>query len=242
MHTIFIETIIFVSFLYIMNCKLNERKYFMKFNTVIFDMDGTLLNTLDDLCDSVNTILIAKGFPPRTLDEVRNFLGNGVGSLIKLSVPKYCSAEETAICLEAYKKHYQQNMQHKTRPYNGIMELLLNLNRYNYKMAIASNKFDAAVKTLSKTYFGDLFPVAIGESAQIRRKPAPDSVYTAIKKLGSDLHQTIYIGDSETDVMTAKNAGLPCVGVTWGFRSRKVLRNAGADYLIDTPRELLTLL
>jgi phosphoglycolate phosphatase len=215
---------------------------FMKYNTIIFDMDGTLLNTLEDLCDSVNDVLTERGYAARTLDEVRCFVGNGVGKLISLSVPQYCTEEETAVCLAAFKEHYKRNMQHKTRPYNGIMELLLDLNRFNYKMAVVSNKFDAAVKSLTKTYFGNLIPVAIGETLEIKRKPAPDSVFTAIKELHSDLHHTVYIGDSETDVLTAQNAGLPCIGVTWGFRSREVLRGAGADYLIDTPRELLTLL
>jgi phosphoglycolate phosphatase len=214
----------------------------MKYNTIIFDLDGTLLNTLEDLCDSVNYALTTRGYATRTLEEVRCFVGNGIGRLMRLSVPQNCTEEETAICLAAFKEQYERNMQHKTRPYNGIMELLLNLNRFNYKIAVVSNKFDPAVKSLTKTYFGNLIPVAIGETLEIKRKPAPDSVFAAIKELHSDLHRTVYIGDSEIDVLTAKNAGLPCIGVTWGFRSREVLRDAGADYLIDTPRELLTLL
>lgn len=214
----------------------------MKYNTVIFDLDGTLLNTLDDLRDSLNDILIDKGYSPRSLEDVRRFVGNGVRNLVRLSVPKHCSEEEVTFCLEEFKEHYKNNMQNKTRPYNGIMELLLDLNRFNYKIGIVSNKYDAAVKSLAKTYFGNLIPVAIGESADIKRKPAPDSVFMAIKELGSDLRNTVYVGDSETDVQTAKNAGIPCIAVTWGFRCREVLRAAGADYLIDTPKELLTLI
>jgi phosphoglycolate phosphatase len=214
----------------------------MKYNTVIFDLDGTLLNTLDDLRDSLNEILIQRGYPPRSLEDVRRFVGNGVRTLMRLSVPEHCTEEEITSCLEAFKYNYKQNMQNKTRPYNGIMELLLDLNRYNYKIGIVSNKFDAAVKTLSRTYFGNLIPVAIGESCEVKRKPAPDSIFTAIKELGSDISSTILVGDSETDVQTAKNAGIPCIGVTWGFRCREVLRETGADYLIDTPKELLTLL
>jgi phosphoglycolate phosphatase len=133
-------------------------------------------------------------------------------------------------------------MQNKTRPYVGIMELILDLSRYNYKLAIVSNKFDPAVKSLAKTYFGSLIPVAIGESENVRRKPAPDSVYTAVNELHSELSRTIFIGDSETDVKTAKNAGIPCIGVTWGFRNREILREAGADFIIDTPKEILTLI
>jgi phosphoglycolate phosphatase len=214
----------------------------MKYNTVIFDLDGTLLNTLDDLRDSLNEILDKHGFSPRNLEEVRRFVGNGVRNLIRLSVPENCCEEEVDRIMDEFKVNYKNNMQNKTRPYNGIMELLLDLHRYNYKIAIVSNKFDPAVKALSRTYFGNLIPVAIGETSDIKRKPAPDSIFTAIAELGSDLKSTILVGDSETDVQTAKNAGIPCIGVTWGFRSREVLRSEGADYLIDTPKELLTLL
>ena len=214
----------------------------MKYNTIIFDLDGTLLNTLDDLRDSLNDILTQKGYSTRSYEEVKRFVGNGVRNLVRLSVPEQCTEEEVAQCLIEFKEHYKNNMQNKTRPYIGIMELLLDLSRYNYKLAIVSNKFDTAVKSLAKTYFNNLIPVAIGESLEVKRKPAPDSVFQAVKELGSDLGQTIFVGDSETDIQTAKNAGIPCIGVTWGFRCREVLRTAGADYLIDTPKELLTLI
>ena len=214
----------------------------MRYNTVIFDLDGTLLNTLDDLRDSLNEVLISKGYAPRSLEEVRRFVGNGVRNLIRMSVPVECSDEVVTQVMEEFKDNYKQNMQNKTRPYNGIMELLLDLYRYNYKIAIVSNKFDIAVKELARTYFGNLISVAIGETNEIKRKPAPDSIFTAVKELGSDLSSTILVGDSETDVRTAKNAGIPCIGVTWGFRCREVLRSEGADYLIDTPKELLTII
>jgi phosphoglycolate phosphatase len=214
----------------------------MKYDTIIFDLDGTLLNTLDDLSDSLNVALISHGYEPRTLEEVRSFVGNGVGKLVKLALPLHSTDEEIEQCLASFTEHYNQNMQNKTRPYNGIMELLLDLDRYNYKIAIVSNKFDSAVKELAKEYFGDFINIAIGESETVKRKPAPDSVFAAIKGLGSDINKTIFVGDSETDVQTAKNAGIPCIGVTWGFRTREVLRNEGADYLIDTPKELLTLI
>lgn len=214
----------------------------MKYNTIIFDLDGTLLNTLDDLRDSLNDILVQKGYATRSIEEVKRFVGNGVRNLVRLSVPEHCTEEDVTLCLAEFKDHYKQNMQNKTRPYNGIMELLLDLNRFNYKMAIVSNKYDSAVKSLSKTYFGNLLPVAIGETTEIKRKPAPDSIYEAVRELGSTLENTVLVGDSETDVQTAKNAGIPCIGVTWGFRSREVLKSAGVDYLIDTPKELLTLI
>ncbi len=214
----------------------------MRYNTVIFDLDGTLLNTIDDLRDSLNEVLISMGYAPKSLEEVRRFVGNGVKNLVRRSIPEECNDEVVTKVLESFKENYKNNMQNKTRPYNGIMELLLDLYRYNYKIAIVSNKFDAAVKELARTYFGNLVQVAIGETSEIKRKPAPDSIYTAVKELGSDLSSTVLVGDSETDVRTAKNAGIPCIGVTWGFRCREVLRSEGADYLIDTPKELLTLL
>jgi phosphoglycolate phosphatase len=214
----------------------------MRYNTVIFDLDGTLLNTLDDLRDSLNEVLAQKGYASRSLEEVRRFVGNGVRNLIRLSVPESVSEEAVTHIMEEFKENYKHNMQNKTRPYNGIMELLLDLNRFNYKIAIVSNKYDAAVKELARTYFGNLITVAIGETTDIRRKPAPDSIYSAIRELGSDINSTVFVGDSETDVQTAKNAGIPCIAVTWGFRCREVLRNEGADYLIDTPKELLTLI
>ena len=133
----------------------------MQYDTIIFDLDGTLLNTLEDLRDSLNAILIQNGFPQRSLEEVRRFVGNGVKTLIRLSVPDTCSDEQVEQLLIQFKEHYGRNMQNKTRPYDGIMELLLDLQRFNYKLGIVSNKFDAAVKSLAKTYFGDLIPVAI---------------------------------------------------------------------------------
>lgn len=214
----------------------------MKYNTIIFDLDGTLLNTLDDLKDSLNYALNKHGYEARTLEEVRSFVGNGVQKLVERALPAETSAEEMQKCLATFKEHYNKNMQNKTRPYDGIMELLAELKNNNYKTAIVSNKFDAAVKELAKDYFGDLINVAIGESAAIKRKPAPDSVFAALKELESDIGNALFIGDSETDVQTAKNAGLTCVGVTWGFRTREVLLNEGADYIIDAPNELLKIL
>lgn len=219
-----------------------RKDVFMKFDTIIFDLDGTLLNTLDDLRDSLNDILVSKGYPERSIEEVKQFVGNGVKNLVTRALPDTCEEAEVLQILHEFKEHYKSNMQNKTRPYHGIMELLLDLNRFNYKIAIVSNKFDAAVKDLVRTYFGNMIPVAIGESADVKRKPAPDSIFEAVRLLGAQLSSTVLVGDSETDVRTAKNAGIPCIGVTWGFRSREVLRNEGADYLIDTPKELLTLI
>jgi phosphoglycolate phosphatase len=214
----------------------------MKYDTIIFDLDGTLLNTLDDLRDSLNTILTRHGYPARTLDEVRSFVGNGVKKLVSRSLPEGYTEDELTCCVNEFREYYKENMQNKTRPYDGIIELLTKLKKLNYKLAIVSNKFDAAVKDLSKDYFGDMVPVAIGESVNIRRKPAPDSVYKAIEELGADISRAVYVGDSDTDAETAKNAGIPCIGVTWGFRSRQVLESCGVVYIVDSPDEILSII
>jgi phosphoglycolate phosphatase len=212
------------------------------FDTVIFDLDGTLLNTLDDLADSVNYALTLHGFPCRTLLEIRSFIGNGVARLMELSIPDGRTNPAFEQTLTDFRWHYAKNMWNKTAAYAGIMELLAHLASENYRTAIVSNKFDAAVKELSRRYFGDYIQVAIGESAHVAKKPAPDTVLKALAELGATPENTLYVGDSEVDVATAKNAGLICVGVTWGFRNRVLLEQHGADYIIDRPEELLAIL
>lgn len=211
----------------------------MTYQTVVFDLDGTLLNTLEDLTDSVNYALRESGYPPRSIEEVRAFVGNGVGLLIERSVPAGTKTVDTERCLSVFKEHYAGNMRNKTRPYEGILPLLRTLRDRGLKLAIVSNKFDAAVKELRDDLFADVLPVAIGESATVRRKPAPDTVFQALRELGAEPESAVYVGDSDVDVHTAHNAGLPCVGVTWGFRGREVLQRAGADLIVDTPDELL---
>lgn len=202
---------------------------------VIFDLDGTLLNTLEDLKESTNFALAYFGYPTRSLEEVRNFVGNGVRKLIERAVPKDCSNTEE--CLEIFKKNYSENMYNHTKPYNGILEILKNLHQENLKIGVVSNKFDAAVKDLCQKYFGDLVDIAIGQNDDVPKKPAPNGVLKAMKILGSDKTSTLYAGDSDVDVQTAKNANLPCIGVTWGFRDRENLE--GADFIIDCPDEIL---
>lgn len=214
----------------------------MKYNTVIFDLDGTLLNTLEDLADSTNFALESFGYPTRTYEEVRTFVGNGIKELIKKAVPTGTDEETTLKCLQAFKDHYKTNMQHKTAPYDGIIDLLKELNSKNIKLGIVSNKYDFGVKNLNKHYFKDLIPVAIGEREGVRRKPAPDTVLTAMEELGSTREDCLYVGDSGSDMITAQNAGMKSVGVTWGFRDAESLKESGADFLIDTPKELLELL
>lgn len=211
-------------------------------NTIIFDLDGTLLNTLDDLADGVNYALRKFGYPERSIEEVKSFVGNGVRNLIKLSIPGGLDNPQFENCLEAFREYYSRNMNNRTRPYEGIMELLEKLAENNYKLAIVSNKFDRAVKELAKEFFGEYISVAIGESGEMRKKPEPDCVFEALRVLDAETGKTVCVGDSEVDVRTARNAGIPCIGVTWGFRSRELLTNEGADHIIDSPRELLGLL
>lgn len=208
---------------------------------VIFDLDGTLLNTLDDLCDSTNYALKQFGYPTRTLEEVRSFVGNGVKKLIERAIPDGSANENLEKCLAIFKEHYKQNMYNKTAPYSGVLDLLKELCAKNIKIAVVSNKFDGAVKELCQKYFGNLVQVAIGENeaAGVRKKPAPDSVFKAMQDLKLSVEDVIYVGDSETDVQTAKNAKIDCIGCTWGFRSKQVLVDEGARYIIDTPDEIL---
>lgn len=210
-----------------------------RYDTVIFDLDGTLLNTLEDLTDSVNYALSLHGFPCRKIEEVRSFVGNGVAILMELSLAGGRDNPQYEKCLADFRRHYSENLQNKTEPYNGIMELLEQLSKDNIKMAIVSNKFDKAVKGLNQVYFGEYIKVAIGESEGVSRKPAPDTVLKALEELGSTADKAVYVGDSEVDAKTAKNSGIMFVGVTWGFRDREVLEQEGADYIIDKPQELL---
>ncbi|WPC44196.1 HAD family hydrolase [Clostridium sp. JS66] len=213
-----------------------------KYDTVIFDLDGTLLNTLEDLKDSVNFALELYGFPCRKAEEIRSFVGNGVARLMELSIPNGINNPKYEKCLEDFKHHYSKNMRNKTNAYKGIMELLEQLAKENYKMAIVSNKFDKAVKELNQVYFEKYIKVAIGESKNVSKKPAPDTVFKALKELGSNTNKAVYVGDSEVDVKTAQNSKLTCIGVTWGFRDIDVLKKNGADYIIDKPEELLRII
>lgn len=205
---------------------------------VIFDMDGTILNTLDDLYESVNITLDNFGFPKRTLDEVRQFVGNGVRLLFQRALPNEVNDDVLEKSIIFFKKTYAQNMYNHTAPYDSIKKILKELNNNGVKIAVVSNKFDLAVKELSKKYFGDLIDISVGQSDEVPQKPAPNGVFKAMKDL--DVKSGIYVGDSDVDVQTAKNANLPCIGVTWGFRDREYLK--GADYIIDTPDELIEII
>lgn len=214
----------------------------MNYNTLIFDLDGTLLNSLDDLVDSVNYALGKLNYPLRSRDEICSFIGNGIEKLIELSLPDGTSYDKFAECLFLFKIHYSKNLRNKTKPYDGIMELLKYLKENKYKMAIVSNKFQDGVTELNNYYFSEYIQVAIGKSSKRRKKPYPDTVLKAMNDLDSPRGKCLYIGDSEVDFQTAKNAKIDFVGVSWGFRDKKVLEDLGADYIINTPNDLISIL
>ena len=208
----------------------------------IFDLDGTLLYTLEDLKDSVNFALAKYNYPPRTLDEVRNFVGNGVRPLIERSIPQGVSNPNFEECLNCFKQHYAQNMYNKTKLFDGIDEMLTELQSRGYKIAVVSNKFDKAVKKLCEKYFGKKIEIAIGESDGVRKKPAPDSVLKAMEILNCNPDLTYYIGDSEVDIETAKNCNLKCISVNWGYKNTDFLKAHGANIIVQTPQEILEIL
>ncbi len=201
---------------------------------ILFDLDGTLLNTLEDLTDSVNHVLAQYGCPPRTQDEVRRFVGNGALRLIQLALPGNENDPDAAEVLAVYQEYYAAHSQIKTRPYDGILEALDAIGK-KYPVAIVSNKPDKAVKILCQQYFGSVY--ARGESDDCARKPAPDMVYKGMEAIGVD--NCIYVGDSEVDVVTAKNAGVKCLSVCWGFRDVEALKEAGASHICSDPKQLL---
>lgn len=211
----------------------------MRYTTVIFDLDGTLLNTLDDLTASVNYAMDKMGMPLHTLDEVRRFVGNGVRVLIRRSVPAGTSDEDYEAAYKYFETHYAEHCKDKTGPYEGVPEMLSELCRRGYKTAIVSNKIDFAVKELRDDFFADTVSVAVGDDLKMSNKPAPDMVYKALGELGSDKSECVYVGDTDVDLETAKNAGMDCISVSWGFRSRAELEGYGAKMIADTPADIL---
>ena len=209
---------------------------------ILFDMDGTLLNTLEDLYYSTNAALVAYGFPKRTIEEVRQFVGNGLRNLMRQAVPDGEEHSHFEDCMKTFKEHYGVHLDDHTGPYPGILKMLQILAEKGYVMGVVSNKPDFAVKDLAKRYFGEHILVAIGESEKVRRKPAPDTVEQAARALGVSMEDCIYVGDSEVDLETAKNCRIPCVSVSWGFRERELLEKLGAKEIADTTEELVKIL
>lgn len=223
------------------------------FETVVFDLDGTLLDTLDDLHLSTNAALAAHDMPARTLDEVRRFVGNGIALLIHRAVPEGTPADVEAAVLADFRRHYGAHCEDHTGPYPGIPELLAHLHAAGVRVAVVSNKADFAVQELVARQFPDTFDAVLGECEErgVRKKPAPDMVETALKRMGAaagapsqddpspaDRATLAYVGDSEVDVATAANVGCACVGCAWGFRGRESLLASGATVVVDTPAEL----
>jgi len=211
----------------------------MNYHAIIFDLDGTLLDTLDDLTDSLNHALRLYNLPGRSREEVRRFLGNGLRNLTEKAVPDGASAPVVELVLAALLGHYARHCMEKTCPYPGIPELLNILKAQGYKLAIVSNKKDFAVQALSKRFFGPLIDSATGERDNIRKKPAPDMIYEALHMLGNAAQHTLYIGDSEVDLDTARNAGIDCIVADWGFRDRQFLIEHGAGTIVSHPVEIL---
>ena len=209
-----------------------------EYDAYIFDLDGTLLDTLADLAASTNYALCAHGMPVRTIDEVRRFVGNGVRRLMEQAVPMDTDEACFEAVLATFREHYLQHSLDTTQPYPGIMEMLGRLKAAGKATAVVSNKFDAATKALCRHFFGDLVDVAIGESERIRRKPAPDTVVEAMRLLGVERCQVVYVGDSDVDILTAEHSGIPCISVLWGFRDRDFLIRHGASVFVSSPDEI----
>jgi phosphoglycolate phosphatase len=209
---------------------------------VIFDMDGTVLNTLDDIWVAINHALTQKQLPQKTRDEVRQAVGNGAFKLIERVVPRAYSLEETKALFHIYQSYYDTHSNVYTKPYEGIITLLENLKEKNVLIGVVSNKFEHLVQGLNQDVFMNLFDVAVGEVKGIPIKPAPDMVYKALDMLNVKPEEALFVGDSEVDIDTAFNARLTSVGVTWGFRDETLLREHNADYIIHHPKELLVVL
>jgi len=210
----------------------------MKYKIAIFDLDGTILDTLEDLKNSINFAVRHNGFAERTLDEVRQFVGNGLKKLAERAVPEGTPADKTAVVLETLNEHYALHCKDTTKPYAGIVEAINEIKKRGVKCAVVSNKSDYAVQPLCKFYYPDVFDSAVGVKDGIRAKPNPDAVLAIIKQFGGSKNETVYIGDSDVDVQTAKNAGVDCIAVLWGFRDKDTLVSAGAVNFAQNAKEL----
>ena len=208
------------------------------YKTYIFDLDGTLLDTLNDLHASCNYALRTHGMPERSVEEVRQFVGNGVKKLMERAIPNGLDNPLFEDTLQTFRQHYLLHNLDTTRPYPGIMEMLGKLKEQGKNIAVVSNKFYTATQDLCKYFFGDTIQVAIGEREDIKKKPAPDTVLEALRQLQAIKQDAVYVGDSDVDVETARNSGIPCISVLWGFRSKSFLLSHGATTFIESPSEL----
>lgn len=207
-------------------------------DTIIFDLDGTLLNTLEDLMDSVNFALERQGYPLRNIDEIRSFVGNGIRILMERAVPEdVVGTENFDVCFKDFNDYYKVHMEDKTAPYEGICNMLSDIKKAGFKTAIVTNKVDYAAQELCNRLFPEI-DLVVGSVDNRPNKPAPDGVYYALEKLGSKLENTVFVGDADTDILTANNAGIPSIGVLWGFRDREIIEEAGAKYIAETVNDL----
>ena len=210
----------------------------MIYDTYIFDLDGTLLDSLTDLAISCNYALRMNNMPERSLDEVRHFVGNGVKKLMERAIPDGLQNPAFEKTYNDFRQHYLVHNLDNTKPYPGIVSLLQRLHSEGKSIAVVSNKFYAATQNLVKHFFGEYVTVAIGERENIRKKPAPDTVIEALRQLGASASGAVYIGDSDVDVMTARNSGMPCISVLWGFRDKEFLKENGATTFVTAPDEI----
>lgn len=210
----------------------------MKYKLAIFDMDGTILDTLLDLTSSINYALSVNNYPTHSIDAVRSFVGNGLGVLVDKACPESSTEEEKAKIFASFKAHYKVHSADNTRPYEGICDLLKSLKQKGCITAVVSNKPHFAVLDLCNKYFNDLFDIALGEKPDIPRKPNPDPVYYILDKLKIEKKDAVYIGDSDVDYKTSINSGLDYIIVTWGFRDEKMLRDLGATVFAHTPKDI----
>ena len=213
-----------------------------KYKTVIFDLDGTLLNTLEDLTDSVNHVLSSLRYPKRSEKEIRSFVGYGIHRLMEKALPEHMEEKDLEDACLAFKTYYSAHCRVKTRPYEDIPELLYRLKKAGLCLGIVSNKNDDPTKELKEHFFGDLIDTAVGTETGIRHKPEPDMVESAMKELDGMREQTVYVGDSEVDKATADNAGLDCILVSWGFRDRNDLEVLAPTKLVDSPLQIIDFL
>lgn len=211
------------------------------YSTYIFDLDGTLLDTLTDLAASCNYALRTHGMPEHSIDDVRRFVGNGVRKLMERAIPDGDANPDFEATFATFREHYMVHSLETTKPYPGIMDALAELKARGCRLAVVSNKMMAATVELCKYFFPETIEVAIGENEAegIRKKPAPDTVFAALKQLGVSRDNAVYVGDSDVDLATARNSGLPCISVLWGFRDREFLLDHGATTFITSPKELL---
>lgn len=210
-----------------------------EFETYVFDLDGTLLETLKDLAASTNYALRTHNMPEHSIEDVRMFVGNGVKKLMERAIPNGIENPQFEEVYATFRQHYLEHNLDTTKPYEGIPELLAELKARGKKLAIVSNKFYAATQELARHFFPDTIEVAIGERENIKKKPAPDTVIEALRQLGASRETAVYIGDSDVDIMTAKNCDMPCVSVLWGFRDKEFLMEHGATFFVEKPCQLL---